>query len=240
MAKMSNLYDIPTSYNWLLTVSRIFIAMVPILLLIVASYFFFPKTKFNVLRIGVAALLPVSMILWRTLYIWLSNLVAWNHSMLVIGAGPKAQEIQAAIDRVRPLKYEIIGFVSEDEISQVSVDSSKVLGTLKNLEGILSKHSINEIVLAGEEKVGSSLFSTLIRSQSLGIRVSQMAELYETIYQRTPTKSIDEAWALNAIQGRRVFSRGQLIFKRLLDLLLVVSFLPVIIMIVPILSLIHI
>ena len=82
----------------------------------------------------------------------------WAMKVLIIGAGGKA--VRIAHDLYR-LGYDICGFVSEDERTPVKADRNQVLGTVEDIQVLMEKDNVDEIVLAVESKNNKALLGIL-------------------------------------------------------------------------------
>lgn len=94
------------------------------------------------------------------------------------------------------------------------------LGNHEDLGYLVNQLQVHELVVAVEGPLNYEMFQTLIECQAWGVKVSNMADLYEKLNYRIPVEHIDPAWALHVIQDRPVFDRVQLALKRLFDLML--------------------
>ena len=92
-------------------------------------------------------------------------------------------------------------------------------------------------MVAIEHNLDRELFQLLVECQANGIRVLWMPDLYEKVCRKIPIQHIDPAWALQAMQDQPLFSRLQLGIKRLFDLVLVVSVMPTVLFITPLIAL---
>ncbi|NTW98018.1 MAG: sugar transferase, partial [Oscillochloris sp.] len=95
-----------------------------------------------------------------------------------------------------------------------------VLGSQQDLGYLVNHLRVHEVVVALEQPLDQAAFQSLIECQAWGVKVSDMADLYEKLNYSIPVEYISPAWALHAIQDRPVFNRVQLAFKRLLDVTL--------------------
>lgn len=82
----------------------------------------------------------------------------WALSMIIIGAGEKANRIAKDLYR---LGYNIAGFIAESDGVEVAVKPEYVLGTLTELPAIMGQKRVDELVLAVETTENEKLLSIL-------------------------------------------------------------------------------
>lgn len=82
----------------------------------------------------------------------------WKLNVLVIGAGEKARQIAAGLER---LHYRIAGFIPEDGSAPVAVPQEKVLGTLGDLPQRIASEKADELVVALESAEGDRMTGIL-------------------------------------------------------------------------------
>ncbi len=178
-------------------------------------------------------LLAVGLItLWRGLYAVLFVQPAFEHRLLVLGAGWAGRSLAEALshstDDRTPNPYRgtgarIIGFV--DDAAEIgagqTVAGVPVLGTSDKLSRLAHELAVDEVVLAITHRNGISdaAFAALLACREQGFRVTTMPSLYERLLGRVPVEHVGRN--LNAvlpIDDRGATERLFQAFKRLGDL----------------------
>jgi exopolysaccharide biosynthesis polyprenyl glycosylphosphotransferase len=132
------------------------------------------------------------------------------------------------LKRSARLNFTAIGFVRDiaDTVDLSGHMNLPILGTMQELPSLITKHQIDEVVVAMAEELTPEVFHLLVDCQGQGVRVSWMADLHEKLGRSIPIQYIGPTWALCAMQGQPIFSRLQMAGKRFIDLLFVLLALP--------------
>ena len=112
-----------------------------------------------------------------------------------------------------------------------------IVGRVDHLTQLAEQLHIHEVVVAMEQSLDRVTLQHLVDCQSNGIHVSWMPDLYEKLFRQIPIQHVDPAWVLQAMQNQPLFSRLQLTLKRLFDLLLIFSVIPVLLTLLPLVAL---
>jgi exopolysaccharide biosynthesis polyprenyl glycosylphosphotransferase len=181
---------------------------------------------------------------WRLIYTTLLQRLGAEHRVIIIGLGRPGQVIAELLEKVAHLNYQIVGYTSDaDQLAELpsapSTDgpSRTVLGTIADLPELIRNHHVNEVIVATNGDVSGTLFSHLVECQGQGVKISWMPDLYEKLCYSVPIEYIDPQWALFAMQGQPIFGRLQLTMKRVMDLLIMLLFLPTFLLLMPLLAL---
>jgi exopolysaccharide biosynthesis polyprenyl glycosylphosphotransferase len=159
------------------------------------------------------------IILWRWTYAAASSFLPIQHSVLIVGGGEGARDIARALKQVSRVSYQVMGFVDDDSVMRSDLlDDVPVLGRIEDLPRLVTQFNAQEIVVATDRAIDSTLFQLLVDCHGLGARVSYMPDLYDQLSRRIPVQHTDPAWALNVIE--KLPSRLSLSCKRLVDLIL--------------------
>ena len=164
------------------------------------------------LILGISARIGVRLLLLAT-----RNVESAKRNVLIVGTDAKTTELSQEIANNPELGYRIIGYIAEDE-EHASPATLPVLGSLLDLEAILEKEQIDEILIAlpFQENV-QEIFRIIQLGHDLGIVVR-----YTTKSEQT---SILKALRIETYEGDYVvtFFREsqilQLLLKRVMDVL---------------------
>lgn len=237
LAWLNDLYDIPSSVDKALTATRVAVVGVLALPIYLVVYFlvpphFLPRVYF----LSFLGMVLIAIMTWRWTYAVLFTNQSFGHRVLIVGNNERGRSIASVLQQWSRLNYNVLGYVAEDSSTPgISRDGMPVVGRNTDLPYLVKHLQIHEVIVAIERHLDANLFQLLIECQARGVRISLMADLYEQLYRRIPIEYIDPDWALQVIQGKAVFSRIQLLFKRLSDIVLAVMgiviltpFLPVV------------
>lgn len=238
LAHLNDLYDIPSSGNKLLAITRVvnvsvqlFIFYVPFMLL-VPDGLMRPFPLYLFLSLAVPAIL-----LWRWLYATTSNAPGFVRRVLIVGGGERARAMARALEQEPLLNYRVLGFVDGNlPPCPENGNGLRVLGREQDLGHLVEQLNVQEIVVATERRIDDELFHVLIDCRARGVGMSLMPDLYGRLSHSLPVEHIDPNWMLIAMQSMPVFNRLQLGLKRMMDLGLAVFALPVLALLVPLIA----
>lgn len=238
LTAFNDLYDIPSSSDWVVSVFRlaavgglgllVYQITYPLLSAPLPQRFFF--------YFWVLALL--SLVLWRLIYASFSWLLSSPKRVLILGAGKRGQATARLLQQTSSLHYQVLGYIS-DTPTQPSKGllGLPVLGQMSDLPYFVQKFAVNEVVVASEHDVTKELFQSLMGCLAQDVQVSSVPDLYERLCRYIPIHYIDPAWALYAVHDQPIFERLRRLCKRLLDLAVVLLVLPVLSLLFPLLAL---
>lgn len=104
---------------------------------------------------------------------------------IVIGDGKKALRVRENIQRFPALGFRFIGFVSTGHSL-----TEKVIGDVKELDSIISKYSVEEIILALESSDQQLVSSALYFANPPKLNVKIIPDLYEVVSGQARTNQI--------------------------------------------------
>ena len=234
---LNDLYDVPSAHDKALSVVRVGTVSMVGLCIYLCAFFLSPDTLPRIFFLNFLILASFVTIVWRFGYAELSQVIPFYHRVLVIGLGERASTITQALDLAPGLKYKVVGYVDDGTPATAKSEEMSIVGRTDELSHLVQHLHVNEVVVAIERHLDRDLFQLLVECQANGIRVSWMPDLYEKVCRKIPIHHIDPAWALQAMQDQPLFSRLQLGIKRLFDLVLVLSVMPTIMLITPLIAL---
>ncbi len=239
LAWLNDLYDIPTSYRKTLTAVRVVTVGVLGFVLYLGIYFVSSQSLPRLFILFFLILVMPAVILWRWFYSIVFFAPPFRHRVLVIGANDRGKAIAQALKKEPLTNYQVVGFLgSNSQDLNGKLNDVPILGMENDVLYLAKQLKVQEIVIALERNLERPLFSQLIECQVQGIEVSWMPDLYERVCRSVPIQHVDPAWALNAMQGKPLVGRFQLVSKRLLDLALVICAAPIFLLLIPAIGLV--
>ncbi|WP_229964374.1 sugar transferase [Litorilinea aerophila] len=236
LAYVNNLYDVPSSGDGRAGVARGMASVGLGLALYMAIRVSLGYPWLDLFGLYFAAIFLILILAWRLTYAGLSNRLFAPHRILVVGLNDQRRLLDPLHKPAARLNFEIVGAVGEQEAEDPD-GQVPYLGPMKRLPELIQTLDIHEVVVNVTQPLTPDLFDLLISCQGEGIQVTWMADLYARLNYCIPIEHIRPWWALDALQGRPLFSRTQLVGKRCLDLALVLLGLPMLLLLMPIIAL---
>lgn len=213
----NDLYDLRVVRSLSHFVSRLTQALGVALILLAGCYALFPDTRianepFLASWLVIAgSLLPLRAISYRVMR--LRSLV---DRVLIIGTGPLARKLIAAIEGSACARCEIVGVIDDQHVSEALPLSYPVLGPLQLLAKIADETRADRIILAMSERRGRMPMDQLLEAGAHGIQVEDGVKTYE----RFTGKLAIETLAPSQLFFPRGFrkTRLQLAWRRLMSL----------------------
>jgi exopolysaccharide biosynthesis polyprenyl glycosylphosphotransferase len=185
--------------------------------------------------IGSAALLTL---IWRLIYISIFTQSAFLRRVLIVGAGKAGARLAEVVVGLKPKPFLLVGLVDDDpEKLNTQVCGFPVIGNSLDLEAIVIREQISDIVVAISGVMQPEMFSALLRCAEHSVDITTMPVMYEELLGRVPIFLLQSDWLLRTFldQAR---SRG---FyepaKRLVDILVALVGLVVFIISYPFIAL---
>lgn len=110
----------------------------------------------------------------------------WTTSALIIGVGSKAQHVA---QNLYTQGYRIVGYIPDDEKTEITVPLNEVVGTLDNLSEVIVDNDVEEIVVAVESPGNSRMLSILYPLYRYKVPVKVLAD-HDTFLSHARIKTI--------------------------------------------------
>ena len=190
-------------------------------IILAAIFYAFPQMILGRGVFLISLLLILStMILWRFFVTWLLGHPRLAERVLIIGTDTNAIEIaREALDRPEH-GYKIVGFVGDDPalVGQSLINPS-VVGLMSDLQQLVSRHHINRVVLAMNERRGRLPVAPLIEMKLRdGLMIEEADSFYEKLTGKISTATLRPSWLIFSGPSRRILLYSQI--RRLLDVVL--------------------
>lgn len=186
-------------------------------------YYIFPEMQLGrgVLSIAVVLSLLICL-LSRAIFFLVVDAARLKRNVLILGAGTKAQEIQALIESPeRKSSCNLVGFVATDS-TETTVDPSRLIELGDELLPFCKTHHIDEIIVALDERrrnMGGRLpIDALLDCKLAGIEVHDAVRFCERELGRIELNQLDPSWMLYS-DGFR-YSGMRDVSKRIFDIVI--------------------
>lgn len=151
-----------------------------VLLLVVAIEFFVPQRWYSRTLIGLVlgySFLGLSLARWvllRTQHVIpLSSRVV--QPVAIVGTGGEAHLMEERLKRFASASWELVGFIETDPAEpDRAVESSRVLGQVGDLRGIVNRHDLAAVILATRSLSREAALTIATRCDHMGLRVLQV------------------------------------------------------------------
>ncbi|MHB1416185.1 MAG: nucleoside-diphosphate sugar epimerase/dehydratase, partial [Chloroflexota bacterium] len=133
--------------------------------------------------------------LWRYAYTAVLWQPRFQTRTIVVGAGNAGREIVRVVDKHSGAAYEVLGFVDDDPAKAGTVvDGYPVVGGSDKLAELVRSFGVQEVIIAITGDMREELPRSLYEAFQAGVRVTPMADLYETLTSRVAVDHAGEHW----------------------------------------------
>lgn len=160
-------------------------------------------------------LVSLSLLLYRYFYHRILRRRMFVQDLVLIGTGELASEIAKEIEGRHNSVYRIIAFIG-DGSPIYNPYHVPVFGELENVSPLTA---IQRIIVAPDDKRGSTPIRTLLKCKLAGTIVEQGVPFYERITGKIMVEMVDPSWIVFS-NGFTVMSRWRYLLKRLVDVVL--------------------
>ena len=202
--------------------------------LLLVIFCFFQKAEFSPLVISMGMFFIVQNC-WQILFNKSNDADFFSEKIIVMGTGDQALTVEKLIEDT-PGKYSLLGYV-KPAIEPVSVDSSKILGSIDDIVNIARQTKAHAIVIALTERRGNLVTDKLLTCKLMGIRIIDYPSFFELVTGKIPIEHINPGWLVQSSGFlitpfiRRLKKMLDIIFSSLL-LALCLPFFPIIAIII--------
>ena len=145
--------------------------------------------------------------------------------VLIIGSGSRARRLTETLTRWTGAPVYIVGYLDPDPTRvERSVLGYRVLGTMSDITRVLKDHIIDEVVMAIPRTMISQAERIAQACEEEGVKFSVMADLFEVRVRRTQLVELGQIPMLT--HETIVQNEWKLMVKRVIDIVAVLSVLP--------------
>jgi exopolysaccharide biosynthesis polyprenyl glycosylphosphotransferase len=148
---------------------------------------------------------------------------------LIVGAGKRGNELESLVRKFPQLGYKILGFIS----TRKNTNDNSTLGNIGDLEKIIEKNNVTEVLIALEANEKDKLFEIIGYCQPGKVNLKILPDTYEIVSGLAKTNQIYGIPLIEVMP--EIMPYGSKLFKRILDvgisLFLVILLSPILILI---------
>ncbi|NNL21332.1 MAG: sugar transferase, partial [Ignavibacteriaceae bacterium] len=139
--------------------------------------------------IAIPTLYVVRIEILRLLYIAFSN-TSFRRNVIIVGDGKAGKMLATKLMYENPIGLNIIGFVDDDKaINEEIVIGKKVVGNTHQIEELVAKHKIDELLIAVDDENTERTLALIDSCKKLNISVRVTSELFDIVARRMKTES---------------------------------------------------
>ncbi len=128
------------------------------------------------------------IIILRNVYIKLNN-KQFRRNVLIIGNGKSGQILATKLMFENPIGINIIGFMDDSrDLNEEVVEGKRVLGGLFDLEKIMMKNKVHEILIASDDDDYEKLLSVIDNCQRFNVDVKVTSQLFDIVHKKVSTE----------------------------------------------------
>ncbi|MFZ1279463.1 MAG: sugar transferase [Ignavibacteriaceae bacterium] len=170
---------------------------------------------FFVVSIGLLFLVRVELLKW--VFVELSQ-TSFKRNVIIVGDGKAGKLLAAKLIYENPLGLNILGFVDEDRhAGDFIVAGKKVLGNFDDLEELVRKYPVDELIVAIDSESYEKFFNVIDYCKELKVPIRMTSNLLDVIHQRLKTEKYSDIPVIDvAPQYNDNFTLG---LKRITDVI---------------------
>lgn len=120
--------------------------------------------------------------------------------VLIYGAGRTGVMLAREADEDKNSRYDVIGFIDNNpRLRGMFLGGHRVLGAAEDIERIVHRHNVEEIIAALPSGAGEKLKELLEQAKSLGIAVRTVPRLLELVNGQLPLTSVRDVGAADLL-----------------------------------------
>ncbi len=228
----SGLYKVVRGRTWLDDVSTITNGVTNATVILLAISFVFQPLVFSrLMMIYVAAitviLLALARVARRIIYARLRERGIGIQRVLVVGGGDVGRSVLRTMIARRDQGYVPVGYLDHDpEQARVDLGRVKGLGGIENLDDVLEEEQVDHVVITMPWAYHDRIVKLIQICQRAGIEVSVVPDVFQLNLRQVLVENLDGIPILR-VNGHVPFKATNRLFKRMLDLALILLASPV-------------
>jgi exopolysaccharide biosynthesis polyprenyl glycosylphosphotransferase len=140
-----------------------------------------------------------------------------TREVIIVGSGPRAASLYRQLSGDRRAGYNVLGFVDSNEAVASEEIDHQLLGKLDQLESILMRQALDEVVIAlPMRSCYGAIHSAIQTCERVGVRAKYLADVFPA---SLATPRFEAARDFPAVAMAVAPEDGRLIVKRLIDII---------------------
>lgn len=136
--------------------------------------------------------------------------------VIIVGSGPRAYKLLRDLEGVPDSGYQLLGFVDSNDDVDLDEIRERLIGRLEDLEGLLMRHPIDEVLIALPIRSCYSRIEDVIRTcERVGVESKYFADVFENDFARP---AYDAAGDVGTVSLKVVHDDARLLVKRAFDI----------------------
>jgi sugar transferase (PEP-CTERM system associated) len=158
-------------------------------------YYMYPPLELGrgIFLIGLVSV-AVILMLWRRLFLAITNLPQFAERVVIFGDGPLAESLMGELGARPELGIRIVGQLKSHENEILHVGSDEKPGA--QFLNLIEPYRAERIVVAMNERRGNLPVEALLQLKSRGVRIQDGGEMYEAVTGKLSIESLRASWLL--------------------------------------------
>ncbi len=156
--------------------------------------------------------------LMRRLYLLFST-TGFRRNIIILGDGKSGKLLAAKLMFEYPIGLEVVGFIDDDkEIGEAIVSDAKVIGRFNEIEDLIKKYHVDEIIVAVESENYDKFLDVIDLCKKLDVNTRITSELFDVVAEKVSTEKYSD---IPVIDVSTHYNNGiTLAFKRFIDIVI--------------------
>ena len=147
---------------------------------------------FLVFLIAYPVLYVVRAELMRRLYLFFSK-TGFRRNILILGDGKSGKILATKLMFENPIGLEVVGFIDDEKpIGEEIVSGAKVVGCFSEIESLIKKHHIDELIVAIDSGTHDEFLDVLDACKKLDVSVRITSEMFDVVGEKISTEKYAE------------------------------------------------
>jgi len=114
---------------------------------------------------------------------------SFKRNVVIVGDGKAGKMLATKLMYENPIGLNILGFVDEDKtLNEEIVIGKKVIGNLNDLEDIIDKYDVDELLIAKDDEDNEKVLGVIDLCKSLNVSVRVTSELFDIVARKVSTE----------------------------------------------------
>ena len=183
--------------------------------------------------IALPSLYVIRTEIMRRLYL-LFSATGFRRNILIVGDGKSGKLLATKLMYENPIGLEVVGFVDDiRNIGDEIVNEAKVLGRLKDIEGLIRKFHIDELIIAIDNRDHDEILKIVDYCKQFNISIRITSELFDVVAEKVSTEKYADIPVIDVMShyNNTLTFTLKRIFDIVFSLLALIVFSPVMLLI---------